>query len=418
MQARAGQAGGGGRGVLLFSLLRIDTSVLRPTRPFMWAARRLLLPPTTTTSQTSLFRTSRTRSIFLPTHKQSQLSFPTARTFNLINRTTTTKHLGGVVEKAHPPKRLVSKLFGPKYAEKARFTFWKHVKRHPFSLVVGFGVVVLLPASLLGYSYKHQDQVPISGRTRVMDVTWEEEQQYALSSFRLLKQTYSASILPPDHPIVVVVKRVGKRLVKQSGLQNLEWEFLVIENDERNAFVLPGGKICVFTGILDVAQTEGGLAAILSHEIGHLVARHSAEKWTHERWHRVLAWLASLIWSNKEPGWAIEHFLYVTLALPFSRKLELEADHIGLVIMAKACYDPREMLRLWQRFRHYQPNGDQFVYLSTHPSDEKRARYTERYLTEALSHCHHCPTIFPPVSLLADPNGQQQHPQSRLKIDL
>ncbi|KAI9142122.1 peptidase M48 [Paraphysoderma sedebokerense] len=122
--------------------------------------------------------------------------------------------------------------------------------------------------------------------------------------------------------------------------------FYVINAPVQNAFVLPGGKVFVFTGILPVVKNEDGLAVVLGHEIAHQVARHSSEK---------LSWLKVLMLAQFLLSFVFDTslffnrmFLELGILLPFSRKMEVEADEIGLMLTAQACYDPREAIGLWQ----------------------------------------------------------------------
>ena len=143
-------------------------------------------------------------------------------------------------------------------------------------------------------------------------------------------------------------QKVARKLIEVTGLKDkLKWEVNVVDAPIVNAMVLPGGKIFVFTGILPVVKDENGLAAVMAHEIGHQVARHSAEKLS-----KTLVFFMPLVIVLDAVfgmGQFSSAILQLGFMLPFSRKLESEADYIGLLLMAQACYDPNAAIEMWKR---------------------------------------------------------------------
>ncbi|KAJ3292521.1 hypothetical protein HK104_005219 [Borealophlyctis nickersoniae] len=142
-----------------------------------------------------------------------------------------------------------------------------------------------------------------------------------------------------------------------------------------------GGKVFVFTGIIPIVQDEDGMAAVLGHETAHQIARHSAEKLSYMKILLVGQVLLSVFFDTS--FLVNKMLLEFGLLLPFSRKMEAEADYIGLKLMAQACYDPRAAIRLWERMKQahkMQPPA----YLSTHPSTEYRIKKIKEWLPEAL----------------------------------
>ncbi len=170
-----------------------------------------------------------------------------------------------------------------------------------------------------------------------------------------------------------------------------EWEFTVIQDDQTvNAWAMPGGKVAVYTGILPIAQGDAGLAVVMSHEIAHAVARHGNERMTQG----LLVDLGGLAISEalqKQPEQTRGLFLasygvgtQIGALLPYSRLHESEADRIGLTLMARAGYDPREAIPFWQRMNQTGgPRPPEF--LSTHPAPASRIANIETYLPEALA---------------------------------
>ena len=228
--------------------------------------------------------------------------------------------------------------------------------------------------------------VPITGRHQLLLVSEEEE---LMMSARVYREIFRKEKMSRDPEYVNAVRRVGMGIATVSGRPDYRWEFWVIDRDEANAFCLPGGKVFVYTGMFRYTQNDNGLATVISHEVGHAVARHGAERMTVDLLARLGAVGLSLALRNASPV-AIRSFeqayglgATIGILLPFSRQQELEADHIGLILMAKAGYDPRGALLFWQRLMKLdQPHPP--VFLSTHPSDAERIKRIRLLLPIAL----------------------------------
>jgi predicted Zn-dependent protease len=187
---------------------------------------------------------------------------------------------------------------------------------------------------------------------------------------------------------VEMVNRVGRRIIDASGLaQKYQWEITLIRDETANASVLPNGKIIVHTGLLPIAKTDAGLATVLGHEVAHVVARHGAERMSQSMLAQAGVQLANAATAAFDP-----RFQSVTAAalglgaqygvlLPYSRAHESEADHIGLLFMAKAGYPPAESIGLWERMET--AGGRQPEFLSSHPSPETRRANLRGWLPEA-----------------------------------
>lgn len=215
----------------------------------------------------------------------------------------------------------------------------------------------------------------------------------SFSQFMGLVQQKSAMLSASESPqaaaTLTTVNRVSDRIIDAAGLRGrYTWETVVVKSREVNAFVLPNGKIVVFTGLLPVAKTEGALAAVIGHEVAHVVARHQAERVSQV----LLAQIAlaavdvALATTNSKyrpaVGAALGLGAQFGVLLPFSRDHESEADHIGLFYMAKAGYDPSEAIGLWERMEKAAGSGP-WELLSTHPSPETRQDQIRKWLPEA-----------------------------------
>ena len=184
-----------------------------------------------------------------------------------------------------------------------------------------------------------------------------------------------------------LLNRVGKRIVAVSDMPKLDWEFRLIESEEKNAFALPGGKVAVYTGMLEICKNEAGLATVLSHEIAHVVARHGAQRMSQQILLTGAMMGASISLRNNTQRNIIMSALGLGvlygITLPFSRGDEGEADQIGLVYMAKAGYDPAEAIRFWKRFSAAKGDKNPPEWASTHPADETRVQGLKAYLSRA-----------------------------------
>ena len=183
------------------------------------------------------------------------------------------------------------------------------------------------------------------------------------------------------------IRKIGSRITNVSAMPNLNWEFNLIESNQKNAFALPGGKVAIYTGLLPVAMNGAGLATIMSHEIAHVIARHGAQRMSRQMVLTAGLMATSIGLDNNKYKNTIMAALGVGIVfgfkLPFSRSHEAEADHIGLTYMARAGYDPSEATRFWRRFADVQNGGSVPEFLSTHPTDKKRIALINRNLTQA-----------------------------------
>ena len=236
-------------------------------------------------------------------------------------------------------------------------------------------------AGLGGFYYYNLEEVAISGRRRFNIYSPAQEAAQAESSYKMVMRQYGTKVLPPHHHLSEMVNKVLDRLIPAAGLEGQNWEVKVINDDnEMNAFVLPGNRVFVFSGIFPICAGEDGLAAILGHEIAHNIAHHTGEKLSHSFFLPLLSLALSYVLDIGT--WESQSLVDLALRLPFSRRMESEADHIGLLMMAQACYDPRAAVGLWERMAQ----AEKFIVpqiLSTHPASKKRMAVIEEWLPQA-----------------------------------
>jgi len=220
-------------------------------------------------------------------------------------------------------------------------------------------------------------------------------------SFQQYTEVLKNSKLSNDPSKVRMVKQVGERIaraseefMKESGMEseiaNYKWEFNVIEDEKTaNAWCMPGGKVAVYTGILPITQNESGLAVVMGHEIAHAIAKHGNERMSEGLLVQLGGTTLSAALSG-QPQLTSQLFMgaygvasNVGFMLPYSRVHESEADRIGLVLMAKAGYDPRTAIAFWQRMNE-QGGSRSPEFLSTHPVPETRIKNIQSLIPEAM----------------------------------
>ena len=230
--------------------------------------------------------------------------------------------------------------------------------------------------------------VPITGRQQFSILP-----DYAMLSMSL--QQYNAFLktnkISSNQEQTQMVKKVGRKIqmaVEQYftdknmsyTLRDYKWEFNLIESEEKNAWAMPGGKVVVYEGILPITKDEAGLAVVMGHEIAHAIAKHGNERMSQG----LIAQMGGMALSKalaEKPEKTRQLWMTVFgvgaqygVMLPFSRLQESEADHLGLVFMAIAGYDPNEAVEVWKRMAEMKEGQAPPEFLSTHPSDETRIR--------------------------------------------
>lgn len=236
--------------------------------------------------------------------------------------------------------------------------------------------------------------VPITGRQHSLLV---DDQQVLSLSTQQYNDFMKQSKVSTNKANTEMVKRVGQRLasavetyLKNNGfaneVKNFAWEFNLVQNNQVNAFCMPGGKIVVYEGLLPVAQNETALAVVLGHEIAHAVAKHSAEQMSTKLRQQYGTEILMQVLAQKSQGLAglaglVAQSGFSFANLKYSRDNETEADYMGLIFMAMAGYDPQEAIPFWQRMSA--GKTAQSDILSDHPSDAKRIAALQQAMPEA-----------------------------------
>jgi predicted Zn-dependent protease len=263
-----------------------------------------------------------------------------------------------------------------------------------------FYVLAFVAVTITGFQFFTScSTVPLSGRSQLNLLPESELMAMSVTNYGdFLKENKLSS----NQEQTAMVKRIGskiasavERYLNENGLgsrvADYKWEFSLVEEATPNAWCMPGGKVVVYSGILPITQTEAGLAVVMGHEIAHAIARHGNERMSQAMLIETggLA-LSTALQTKPQETQALFMTAYglgttVGVSLPYSRSHESEADHLGLIFMAMAGYNPEEAVTFWQRME--QSAGQKPPeFLSTHPADQTRIENLKKIMPEAMSY--------------------------------
>ena len=243
--------------------------------------------------------------------------------------------------------------------------------------------VVVVGVSLLVHT--HKQKTPVTGRTEHVALSDAQQTQLGNQQYAQTLRQDRADIVSAG-PQYAEVERVARRIEAVAGRDKpgFVWRVTLLRNKEANAYCLPGGKIVVYTGILPVTRNDAALATVLGHEVAHATAEHAAERIEREHLTKVAAAIiAGGVAFTPRQYVRVFALLGAADSLPFSRAQESEADHIGLVYMARAGYEPREAVAFWNRMQRASKGKEPPEFASDHPSDEHRIERIQQWLPEA-----------------------------------
>ena len=242
--------------------------------------------------------------------------------------------------------------------------------------------------------------VPITGRQQSLMVSDGEVLSLSTQQYQEFMKTAKLSTNATN---TAMVKRVGQNLATAvtnylnangmaADVQNFQWTFNLVQNNQVNAWCMPGGLICVYEGLLPVTQNEASLAIVLGHEIAHAVARHSAEQMSTQIKQQYGLQIGTAVAGAMGMGTNTQSIVQAIVSqgfnfknLKYSRNHESEADHMGLIFAAMAGYDPQVAVNFWQRMAA-NSSSQTAEFLSDHPSDATRIRQIQEWMPEALQY--------------------------------
>lgn len=258
-------------------------------------------------------------------------------------------------------------------------------------------VPILIGLVVIGITMARGCQEGPFGRKQIVAMNPQEEAALGAQAFQ---ETLSDAEVIRRGAIVDAVQQIATRLAKatqnpeflklvRQQPQEMDWKLSVVRSEECNAFCLPGGKIVVYTGIIPVAETDAGLATVIGHEISHALAHHGAERMAQQQLAQIGSTALGAAIGGDDPQKQRQVMSVLNAGakfgiLAYSRGHESEADHMGLLLMAAAGYDPRESVKFWERMQDKSRGGQPPEFLSTHPSHETRVQQLTEWIPEAM----------------------------------
>ena len=263
----------------------------------------------------------------------------------------------------------------------------------------------LLAFVLISAFFSSCQRVPLTGRKQMVGLV-KSDQMMAMAFTEYKGFMDTVKLASENSAEAQIVARVGERIKKatenyliQSGngalLDGYKWEFRTVQSKELNAWCMPGGKVCFYTGILPICASEDGIAVVMGHEVAHAIAEHGRERMSRAMLAQGITQagaIATGIATGDErmiqtAGQMLGIGTQVGGILPNSRKQESESDKIGLVLMAMAGYNPKEAVEFWKRMAEAGKNGQKPPrLLSTHPTDEKRINELAKNMDKAMKY--------------------------------
>jgi metalloendopeptidase OMA1, mitochondrial len=251
---------------------------------------------------------------------------------------------------------------------------------------------LIIAAVVMAFQYFGAEKFvnPETGEKARVALSTQDEAALGLQSYQ---QVLADSEVITAGPEFELVKRTAARLAQSTGAagKDFQWEVALVRSDQVNAFCLPGGKIAVYTGILPVAKTEEGLAAVMGHEMAHAIARHGSQRLLQNSMAQTAMMGAQFSMADmdyRQRGTVMALLgagAQYGVLMPFSRDHESEADQMGLIYMARAGYNPEEAVSFWERMAQEAGARNQPPeFMSTHPSHGRRVEQLKQYMPRAL----------------------------------
>ena len=266
-----------------------------------------------------------------------------------------------------------------------------------------FLILLLFAGYGLYYWYSNQSLDPITGESVLIDrnLSIEDEKALGLQAYQeILRQERP---VPPDAQIARQVRAIAERLVARvpeveaalaaehgqapAGFsRGFDWEVNVIESDQANAFCLPGGKMAVYTGLVPVARNEHAMAVVMGHEIAHALLRHGAQRMAQQKLSQMGQMAGAMSGMDPQQQQMVMAAMGYGYLLPYARKHETQADEVGLMLAAAACFDPQEAVPLWERMGEAGGGQAPPEFASTHPNPGTRIANLQALMPKALAY--------------------------------
>ncbi len=265
-------------------------------------------------------------------------------------------------------------------------------------------IILLLFAGYAGYYWlSNRSTDPLTGEKVLIDKSISPNDEKAMGL-----QAYQ-EILTQEHPVdansqvaqqirsiaqrlIAKIPQVSDALAAEHGGQaqhiekSFDWDVNVLQSDQVNAFCLPGGKMAVYTGLVPVAQNDNAMAVVMGHEITHALLRHGAQRMTEQKLSQLGQMAGAMSGMNQQSMQAVMAVYGYGRSLPYARKQETQADEMGLLLAAAACFDPQEAIPLWERMNQASGGRSQPEFSSTHPNPGTRIANLQALMPKAMEY--------------------------------
>ncbi|KRG74587.1 peptidase [Stenotrophomonas chelatiphaga] len=253
------------------------------------------------------------------------------------------------------------------------------------------------------YWFSNRSVDPYTGESVLIDSTLDVDQEKALGLQAYQEILAQERPLDPNAPVSRDVREIAQRLIakvdvvetalaEEHGLQpghfsrGFDWEVNVIQSDQANAFCLPGGKMAVYTGLVPVAQTRDAMAVVMGHEIAHALLRHGAQRMAQQKLTQIGQMAGAASGMDPQQQQMVMAAMGYGYLLPYARGHETQADEVGLMLAAAACFDPREAVPLWERMGQASGGQSQPEFSSTHPNPGTRIQNLQALMPKAMEY--------------------------------
>ncbi|WP_133498444.1 M48 family metallopeptidase [Cognatilysobacter terrigena] len=269
-------------------------------------------------------------------------------------------------------------------------------------ILIGFAIYAAV--SWFGSAQKD----PYTGETAHYGASTDEEVDLGTQAFQQVvgdAQSQNA-LVPADAQVSQQIRGIAERLIKRvpdvtqdlaqangtaapENYKNFQWDVAVIQSDEANAFCLPGGKMAVYTGLIPIAQNQDSMAVVMGHEIAHALLRHGSQRMAQQKLVQMGQMAAGVALGGMDPNQqravmgALGAGAQYGFILPYSRNHEAQADQVGLMLAAAACFNPHEAIPLWQRMEQLGGGQRPPEFASTHPDPENRIAHLQALMPQA-----------------------------------
>ena len=265
-------------------------------------------------------------------------------------------------------------------------------------------IILLLFAGYAAYYWVSNRQVdPYTGEKVLIDGSISIDQEKAMGLQAYEDILSKERPVDPNSQIAQQVREIAKRLIAKvpeveaqmaadSGntpakvWETFDWDVNVIQSDQANAFCLPGGKMAVYTGLIPVAQNADAVAVVMGHEIAHALLRHGAQRMSQQKLGQLGQMAGAMSGMDPQSQQMMQAAMGYGFMLPYARKHETQADAVGLMLAAAACFNPEESVPLWERLNEASGGRAPAEFSSTHPSPETRIRDLQALMPQALEY--------------------------------